>query len=195
MTIGELYVYFGFFTLSIILFIAGYLLDPIKRARVLRTITSRNYGVVVIRGKGGQTIYKVHDFNKPTIEYGKGDNKKAFSIIEEAGDRVYVDHTGNVPLIYFSIDDTTPITLVQGSAHRILPENIESIIMLIKARSEAKAQMNLKIIKILLIICLALTAIGLLLTFLTYNQIGGLQQAIAAAINYTPPTNPGFSFQ
>lgn len=193
MTIEELYLYFGLFTFAIILFIVGYMLDPIKRARILRTLTGRNYGVVIIRGKGGQTQYKVHDFNKTTVEHGKGDAKKTFSIIEEAGEKVYVDHTGNVPIIYFSIDDTMPITLVEGSAHRILPENVESILMLFKARSEAKAQMNLKTIKILLIICLALNAIALLLIFLTYNRIGGVEQAYAAIANVTTKQG-GFSF-
>lgn len=192
MTIDELYMYFYIFTMLVIVFIFGYLLDPIKRARILRTFTGRNYGVVVIRGKGGQTIYKVHDFNKPTIEYGKGDAKKSFSIIEEAEEKVYVDHTGAVPIIYFSVDDTSPITLVAGSAHRILPENVESIIMLIKARSEAKAQMNLKTVKILLIICLALSAIGLLIAFLTYNEVGSLKPLVMQAANYTPPINTGF---
>jgi hypothetical protein len=192
MSIEELYLYFGLFTLAIVTFIVGYLLDPIKRAKMIRTFTNRNYGVVVIRGKGGQTIYKVHDFNKPTCEYGKGENKKAYSIIEEAGDKVYVDHAGSVPIMYFAIDDTTPITLVAGSTKRILPENVESIIMLIKARSEAKAQMNLKTIKILLIICLALGAIGLLISFLTYNEVGGIKSLVMQVGNMTVPESQGF---
>lgn len=195
MTIGELYFYFGVFTLLVIMFIVGYLFDPIKRAKLIRTLTNRNYGVVVIRGKGGQTIYKVHDFNKPTCEYGKGENKKSYSIIEEANDKVYVDHAGSVPIMYFAIDDTIPITLVAGSSKRVLPENVESIIMLIKARSEAKAQLSLKTIKILLIIVLAITAIALLLTFLTYNEVGGVKGIVMQATNFTPPTSTGFSFQ
>jgi hypothetical protein len=192
MTIDELYFYFYIFVMLIIVFIFGYLLNPIKRASVLRTVTGRNYGVIIVRGKGGQTAYKVHDFNKPTAEYGKGESKKTFSIIVEAGDKVYVDHAGNVPIMYFNIDDTSPITLLQGSTRRILPENIESIIMLVKARSEAKAQLSLKTIKILLIVCLAISAICLLLAFLTYNNTNNLKDLVIQAGNITIAPSTGF---
>lgn len=190
------------FVAVVVAFLIGYLLDPFKRARILRVVTSRNYGVVAIRGKGGQTTYKVHDFNKPTCEYGKGDNKRSYAIIEESGEKVYVDHAGTVPVIYFNIDDANPATLLRGSEKKILPENIESIIMLVKARSEAKAQLSLKTMKILLIICLALSAICLLVAFLTYNEVGstkGAINSIARVIsNYTPQPGVlegGFTFK
>jgi hypothetical protein len=194
MTIEELQLYFYGFIFILIFFFIGYLLDPIKRARILRTITGRNYGVVVIRGKGGQTVYKVHDFNKPTFEHGKGDSKKTYSIIEESEDKVYVDHAGNVPIIYFGINETIPYTLLQGSTKKIPPENVESIIMLIKARSEAKAQLSLKTIQLLIIICAALTAVTLLLVFLTYKDVGATRDLVMQAANITVKSNGGFSF-
>lgn len=91
------------FILTALLF--GYTRFPANKARILRQITGRNYGVVVLRGRGGHLVFKFHDFNVVTFNYGPKDSQKTYLIKQENLDRI-----GSVPVIYFNIDDVSPIT-------------------------------------------------------------------------------------
>lgn len=148
----------------------GYIATPFGRANLLRKITNRNYGVIGLRGRGGHTTFKMHDFNKRTYEFGSGEYKKAFVIDEEHIDRA----NGSVPLQYFNIDDVSALSLdkskispaefIPTTNRRMPPENLNSIIMLIKALSEAGAALKQNktfIICIgILVICLLILIVG-----------------------------------
>jgi predicted RNA binding protein YcfA (HicA-like mRNA interferase family) len=180
---------YGFIALTIA-FLVGYIIDPRNRARLLRVITNRNYGVVAIRGKGGHTTYKMHDFNKVTFSHGKGEHAKVYVINED-----YTDRSGTVPIAYYHVDDTNPATLLHSASKKIPPEAMNSIVLLIKALNEAKTSLTQNKMLILLIIILAISAITLLLVFLTLIKLGGVEamtRYTASALNITQPAAQGF---
>jgi len=128
--------------------ILGYVVSPFGRANILRKVTNKNYGVVGLRGRGGHTTFKMHDFNKRTYTFGSGEFKKTFVIDESHVDRA----NGTVPLQFFNIDDVSALTLDKQhlppaefgatTNRKMPPENLNSIIMLIKALSEAGAALK-----------------------------------------------------
>jgi len=178
-TIELLYVITFGFVFVVFAFLIGYALNPIKRARIQRLLLNRNYGVVVIRGKGGHTIFKVHDFNKITFTYGSGEHAKTYTINEE-----YIDRTGTVPLIYFQVDDANPATLNPAAQKKIPPEALNSVVLLIKALHEAKTQLTQRKTLILMLIILAFTVIGCVLSFYSLMKVGELE-ALTHAVGNT----------
>ena len=146
----------------------GYTRFPAYKARLLRQVTGRNYGVVVLRGRGGHLVFKMHDFNVVTYSYGPKDAQKTYLIKQENLDRF-----GSVPVIYFNIDDVNPITFNTTSDKRMAPENLNSIFMLLKAWVESGAAIVQNKLFLLACATVILLIIALVLEYNTGNTCGG----------------------
>jgi hypothetical protein len=148
----------------------GYTRFAGNKAKLLRQITSKNYGVVALRGRGGHTKYYIHDFDKVTFEYGPTNGRRTFLIKQD----VNYDRIGSAPLIYFNIDDANPITFNATGDKKVAPENLNSIFMLLKAWIEAGAALTQNKMFLIVVATLILVIIGLALSYNAGSVCGGV---------------------
>ena len=149
--------------------LAGWTRFPANKAKLLRQLTGKNYGVVVLRGRGGHIQFGMHDFNVIKYDYGPKDMQKTYLIKQENLDRI-----GSIPVIYFNIDDAVPITFNPTSDKKVAPENLNSIFMLLKAWIESGAALTQN--KLFLLACATLICviINMALTYSTGSSCGGI---------------------
>jgi len=187
---------------GVVAVIVGYIATPFGRANLLRKITNKNYGVIGLRGRGGHTTFKMHDFNKRTYDFGSGEYKKTFVIDEEHIDRA----NGSVPLQYFNIDDVSALSLdknklppaefVTTTNRRMPPENLNSIIMLIKALSEAGAALKQNKTFIIVVGVLVICLMTLIIAWMGWQSAQAADakaNVILAVMNVTMATPAPFS--
>lgn len=191
MTIIEIiYLGFGAFFLVLATFLVGYTRHEETRARLQRMFLKKNYGVVEIDYKGGFVKRLVHDFSNTLVIHGRGDSKKAFVL-----DKKFIKHEGNIPLARFVEDDASEADNcsfshaqpVSTSEYKVPPENLNSIITLIKTRAAAKAAFDQKLLLWLLVI---VGVFALLTLLLVYVNFGGIQ-AILETIGLEGGINVG----
>lgn len=180
MTIIEI-IYLGFFGILAILvsFFVGYTRHAETRARLLRLILKRNYGVVEVDFKGGFVKRLVHDFNKNTFTISRGEHKKTFIL-----DKNKIKHEGNIPLARFVEDDVSSAENlsfsmsrpVSTSAYKVPPENVTSEFVLQKNVAAAKANQENKWFFLLLVLIGIFSLITMILVFVNFSGVQALLQ-------------------
>jgi len=170
-----IYLGFGGFFAVFVAFLLGYTRHEETRARLLRMFLKKNFGIVEIDYKGGFSKRLVHDFSNTLVIHGRADSKKAFVL-----DKQFIKHEGNIPLARFVEDDASTADNVEfnyaqpvsKSEYKVPPENLNSIITLIKTRAAAKAAFDQKMLLWLLVI---VGVFALLTLLLVYVNFGGIQ--------------------
>ena len=178
MTILEI-IYFGFFGILLVLvsFIIGFTRHAESRARLLRLILKRNYGVVEVDFKGGFVKRLVHDFNKSSFDISRGEHKKTFIL-----DKNRIKHEGNIPLARFVEDDTSaaenlsfsPSEPRSTSGYKVPPENVTSMFVLQKNVAAAKANQENKWLFLLVILLFVFSLITMILVFVNFAGVQSL---------------------
>lgn len=137
-----------------------------SRCGLKRRIRKKNFGVVEIMGKGGEITRYIADFSKDTTKYGGGE----YSI-----DPDYVYRKSGVPCIHFNSSDLQPVSFMkesQGEDNKYRsPQFIANIFMKQKSLAEAKVLMDEKKLWALLMMCVVLSAVGAVVSYLTLQSI------------------------
>lgn len=185
-------IFIGFFLVLLAGFI-GWILNPFNKARLLRSATGKNIGVIVLRGTGGQLVFKTHNFNLLTFNYGPKDQQKTYLV--KPGNQV--DRKGAVPIMYFQMDNAVPITFNE-ILPKTAPENLNSIFMLLKAWIESGAALAQNKLFLLACATLILVVIGLALTYNTGSSCGSIGDKVNLLIaqqNIAIPSPTPFSLR
>lgn len=157
----------SFFFLPIGVIIGWIFLDPFMRAKALRTLTKKNYGLVFLTGRGKNIITKVKNFNDDLIWIGKDKcwhispsevknlNKyeESYSINDEN-----ISYFSGVPCLFLDIDSMKPLKFYKEKTP-ISPEEAGSALMGWTVNQLAKGMFFKRTMEIIFILILMI-AIG-----------------------------------
>ncbi len=155
------YIAMSYFVFGVIMFMV---IPLYSRCGLKRKLRKKNYGVVEIMGKGGEIIRYIEDFSKDTTKHGGGE----YSI-----DPDYVYKKSGVPCIHFNAGDLQPVSFIKGLSDDKYrnPQFIANIFMKQKSLAEAKVLMDEKKLWAMLMMCVVLSAIGAVVSYMALQSI------------------------
>jgi len=173
----------SFFFLPIGIIIGWIILDPFMRAKALRTLTKKNYGIVFLTGRGKNVITKVKNFNEDLIWLGKDKcwhispyevknlikHEEKYKIGSEN-----INYLSGVPCLFLDIDSMKPLSFYKEKTP-ISPEEAGSALMGWTVNQMAKGMFFKKTMELIFII-IAFLAIGAV--FFAYNANNTLNEEI-----------------
>jgi hypothetical protein len=155
---------------AIALFVFGWMQVPWNRAKIYRMVSpKKNWRIVQLVMPGGQVRFAVVPADKPVVTQGE------YSFpLSAPNAKLATNYIGSVPLQCFSTEDTNPIYLapkthVKDEPFRN-PAHLTNFLMMMKAFYEAMASRQQDLLKILIIACLAVSAIALVIGYQN-NQV------------------------
>jgi len=156
----------SFFFLPLGVIIGWILLDPFMRAKALRTIRKKNYGLVFLTGRGKNIITKVKNFDDDLIWIGKdkcwhispSEVKNLNKYDEKYGiSDENISYFSGVPCIFLDIDSMKPLKFYKEKTP-ISPEEAGSALMGWTVNQLAKGMFFKRTMELIFIIILFLAA-------------------------------------
>lgn len=159
--------------------IGAFLIDTYLRAKFLRLVTKKNYGIVHIVSKGNYISTMVKDLDQSLIQKGEAiwgiskdcvinlNKKESHKITDE-----HIKYYSNVPVIYLDYESMKPLSFIQDKTD-ISPKQIGSSLLGWAMVQKKKAIRMQKQINYMYLIIAVLIGINIYLTFMVYQILQG----------------------
>jgi len=177
---------FGFIIfLPVGIFVGWLFLDTYQRAKVLRTLFKKNYGIVNIVSRGKEIKSIIKNFDRDVIKIGEAvwviEPNKIYRL--EKSDEVKVidpsqiHYINGVPTLFISLDNARPLTFFEEES-KIKPEEIGATLSGWVYNQLAKALFFKRTMEIIFIILIILSIVSIYFGYTTYNQIQQLTEMV-----------------
>jgi hypothetical protein len=190
----------GFFTagmVGVLTFLMGRLLDTHFRAKVMRMITKKDYGILGIASQDRKNIRKVVvNFEKSIVKLGhqvwviqsgrvyrQEKPEQGFSFQNSKGEiaiNVFRYEEG-VPMLYVDSTNLKPLDFYPTAAGAVPPEEIGSWLSSWVANQVAKGMNVIAEYRTFLLIIIVIVIISIMLNVYTLMKLGDIQAAVGTA--------------
>jgi len=177
---------FGFLIfLPLGIFVGWLVLDPYQRAKVLRFLTKRNYGIVNIVSRGKEIKSIIKNFDEDVIKIGEAvwviEPNKIYRL-DKSDNVVVIDpktihYIGGVPTLFISLDNARPLSFFEEPS-KIKPEELGATLSGWVYNQMAKALFFKRTMEIIFIGLIILIIISIYFGYNAYNEIQQLKEMV-----------------